>query len=279
MKRAIPVRVVLVALLACAATLPARAETAPVAVSASRDDTWQFGALLYLWAAGIGGKTTFPNGQSASVTIDANQLFNNLKFAALGSFDARKGQWGVFTDLIYMNVGASKSQVRDFEIGRVGLPADVTAYAHFGMESLVWTLAGTYRIPTRQGVVLDTFAGGRLLDIKQSLNWTLNGNIVQFPLAERAGAVSGRNTYVDGIVGLKGRVSFGDQLRWFVPYYADVGTGQSSLTWQAMAGLGYSYNWGEIVAAWRYIDYQFKSDSPIDSLNFNGPLVGFAWHW
>src|SRR5262245_31938770 len=108
MKRA---AVCLVSLLAPFASLtPARGQSPSVAVSASRDDAWQYGALLYLWGAGIGGQTTFPNGQAAAITIDADQLFNNLKFAALGSFEARKGRWGMFTDVIYMNVGASKSQ-------------------------------------------------------------------------------------------------------------------------------------------------------------------------
>jgi hypothetical protein len=34
----------------------------------------------------------------------------------------------------------------------------------------------------------------------------------------------------DAIVGLKGRATFGEEHRWFVPYYLDVGTGESSLT-------------------------------------------------
>jgi hypothetical protein len=30
---------------------------------------------------------------------------------------------------------------------------------------------------------------------------------------------------------------FGDKREWFVPYYADVGTGQSERTWQLYGGL------------------------------------------
>jgi hypothetical protein len=41
-------------------------------------------------------------------------------------------------------------------------------------------------------------------------------------------------------VGVKGRYTFGDDGKWFVPFYLDVGTGQSQLTWQISSGLGYS---------------------------------------
>jgi len=35
-------------------------------------------------------------------------------------------------------------------------------------------------------------------------------------------------------------MAFGESRKWFVPYYLDVGTGESDLTWQAMGGIGYS---------------------------------------
>ena len=66
---------------------------------------------------------------------------------------------------------------------------------------------------------------------------------------------------------------------WFVPWYLDVGTGQTDLTWQAIGGVGYRFGWGEVIAAWRYTDYKFKSGAPIEKLNFNGPAIGVAFHW
>ena len=37
-----------------------------------------------------------------------------------------------------------------------------------------------------------------------------------------------------------------------MPYYVDVGTGQSQLTWQVNAGLGYQFDWGSVLATWRW---------------------------
>ena len=34
-----------------------------------------------------------------------------------------------------------------------------------------------------------------------------------------------------------------------------------------------------VMAAWRYLDYNFKSGNKIESLNFNGPAIGVAFRW
>ncbi len=83
----------------------------------------------------------------------------------------------------------------------------------------------------------------------------------------------------DGIVGVKGRYAFGENRKWFMPFYLDVGTGQSDLTWQGAAGLGYAFNWGEVLAMWRYLDYNFKSGKAVEDMNFNGPMLGVAFRW
>ena len=64
-----------------------------------------------------------------------------------------------------------------------------------------------------------------------------------------------------------------------MPYYLDVGTGNSDLTWQALAGIGYSFKWGEMIAAWRYLDYEMPSDKRIADMNFSGPAVGAVFRW
>jgi hypothetical protein len=271
--------IVIAAMGAATAILPNLASAQSVAVSATRADEWQFGAFVYGYYPQIGSKVTFPNGQSSDVTVDASDLVNNLKFGLLGSFEVRKGNWGMFTDLMYMDVGAFKSRFHNMTVGDAGLPVDVSASANFDMKSTVWTLAATYRVVATEDAALDLFAGARLLDVKETLDWTLNGNIDQIPAPGRAGTQSAKNHYTDAVVGLKGRVALGKDLKWFIPYYGDIGTGDSQSTWQAMGGLGYAFNWGEIMGGYRYLDYQFKSDSKIDNLSMSGPMLGVAFHW
>ena len=64
-----------------------------------------------------------------------------------------------------------------------------------------------------------------------------------------------------------------------MPYYFDIGTGDSDLTWQAELGLTYSFGWGDIGVAWRYLDYDLKANGPIKDLSFSGPAMGATIRW
>jgi len=277
MKRTIALAVAVIS--AATSILPSVAAAEPVAISGTRPDTWEFGALVYGWYPDLGGRTTFPNGQSSDISVDASDLLDHTNMAALGSFEVRKGSWGMFTDVMYQNIGAFRSAYRNITIGDMGLPADVSASADLDIKVTIWTLAATYRVVATEDAAMDFFAGARLVDEKVNLKWTLNGNVAQVPLPGQAGRLSENNQNIDALVGLKGRLAFGTDLKWFVPYYGDIGTGDSQLTWQAMAGLGYAFSWGEIIGGYRYLDYNFKSDSRIDNLNLSGPMLGVAFHW
>ena len=80
-------------------------------------------------------------------------------------------------------------------------------------------------------------------------------------------------------MGVKGKTYLGAERKWYVPYYLDVGTGDNRSTWQGMVGVGYEYSWGSLLAAWRYTGFQMKSGSAIESMNFNGPLLGATFKW
>jgi hypothetical protein len=241
---------------------------------------WQFAATVYLYLPSLGGKMAFPvETGGSSINVDADTLISNLKFAFMGTLDAHKGRWGAFTDVIYMDVGGSKSQTRDFSIGNIGVPAGTTADLSLDLKGWIWTLAGEYRMVSDPAWTVDLLAGARLFDLKPTLGWSINGNLGPIGLPGRSGSKEIDESVWDGIIGVKGRYAFGDNRKWFVPFYLDVGTGQSDLTWQGAAGLGYAFQWGEALAVWRYLDYNFKSGKAVEDMNFNGPMLGVTFRW
>lgn len=259
----------------CAGALPA------VADAQSMDDKWQFQAIIYGYLPDIGGKTSFPerNGTS-SININVDQILSNLNFTFMGTFEARKGRWGMFTDLIYLDVSGDKSNARNFTIGGRDIPASLNANLDLNVKGTVWTIAGEYSVVSDPSTVFDVLAGARLLDMKQTLSYGFNADIGPYVGPARSGSSSVNLSYWDAIVGVKGRFAFGANREWFIPYYADVGTGQSDLTWQVFGGVGYTFSkWGSVLAGWRYLDYNFKSSSPVESVNFNGPMIGVAFTW
>lgn len=252
----------------------------PAAASAQPADAWRFQASIYAYLPTIGGSTIFPpesGGSSASVDIDT--ILENLKMTFMGSFEAKRGQFGVFTDVIYLDVGDRRSGSRDLTLGGVTLPAGVDASVEFDLKGWAWTFAGTFEAIRTPDAHLDVFGGMRMLDIEQSLDWTLTGNVGAVALPNRIGSRGVGLQNWDVIAGVKGRVAFGEGRRWYVPYYLDAGFGDSQATWQALAGVGYSFSWGDMYASWRYLDYDMKSGKAIESLNFNGPAIGAVFRW
>ncbi len=78
---------------------------------------------------------------------------------------------------------------------------------------------------------------------------------------------------------MKGRLHFGAENRWFIPCYLDIGTGNSDLTWQAMAGVGYSWKSIDAVVPWRHLDYDMGSDTPFQDLSMSGPQLAVVFRW
>jgi hypothetical protein len=266
--------------LCTAAAAAALTAGAPLDARAQTDDAWRFQGTLYLYFPTMKGSTTFPPSTGGSdANIDAGTILDHLKMTFMGSLEARRQQWGVFTDVVYMNLGDSKTASRSLQIGGVELPAGATADVDYDLKGWSWTLAGTWRALQRPQYTLDAIGGVRMLDIKQQLRWTLSGSVGSVALADRTGDRETKLQNWDAIVGVKGRAGFGSDGRWFAPYYFDIGTGESRLTWQAMAGVGYTFPWGDVVGAWRYLGYDMKSGSSIQDLSFNGPMAGVTFRW
>jgi len=248
--------------------------------TASETDSWQFGVSIYGWFPDISGETSFTQpGGSNDFKIDIGDILDNLKFTLMGTFDARKGRWGILTDLIYMDVGDSQTGTREATIGGIELPVNASANVDLDLKSWIWTLTGYYRTLDQPGVTLDVVVGARYLDVEQKVNWVVTGNVASIPPSDRTGAAEANLTNWDAIIGLRGRFDFGAQNSWFVPYYFDVGTGDSDFTWQGIAGLGYAFQWCEVVATWRYLYYDLPSGKAIEDMSFSGPTIGVTLRW
>ena len=241
---------------------------------------WHFGAALYGWFPSLGGTTTFPAASGgSSVNVDIDTILDSLQFVFMGTLEARRGRWGAFTDVVYLDLGKNRSETRDIAIGGGTLPDGASASLDYDLKGFLWTLAGSYRLLEDRGGFADVFAGARKIDVDQKLDYSLSGNVNSIPVLDRSGRRSVNSDNWDGIIGVKGRLAFGQDHRWFVPWYLDVGTGDSDLTWQAMAGIGYSFSWGDMLASWRYLDYAFKSGNPVQDLDFSGPMLGVVFRW
>ena len=133
----------------------------------------------------------------------------------MGAFEARKGRWGVLADYDYMNLSTSKSATRDFSFRDFPIGA-LTADLNYDLKGNVLTLTGLYGMSQTPEVVADLLLGARMLNLKQNLGWTFNGSLGPIPLLNQTGSTDLSFTNWDAIVGVKGRVRFGDGGRWYL---------------------------------------------------------------
>jgi hypothetical protein len=241
-------------------------------------EEWEFAASIYGWFPDIGGHTNIPVG-SSDINVDVSTILDHLQMTVQGSFAFHKGSWGGFTDLVYLDIGETKSQTRTLEIGGQPLPASVTADLNFVLKSVFWTVGGSYRFVDEPGVTADFLVGARLASFEQSLDWQFSDNFGPITPPPITGSRNSSVNQWDAIIGVRGQFALGANGKWVVPYHLDVGTGDSDLTWQGVLGLGYAFGWGDLKAVWRYLDYDLGSGQPIRDMNFSGPAVGATFRW
>ena len=261
-------------------TLLAAPATAQSAQPGWETGQWQVSATLNGFVPAIDGKVNYAGDtRSSDIHVSMHDVLSNLKMTFQGSLDAHNGRWGIFNDVIYANIGGVKSRTRDFSLGNIGIPATATTDLSLDVKATVWTVAGEYRVVSDPAWTVDVLAGARLLDVKTTLGFSINGDVGPVVLPGRSGSKKVSESLWDGIVGVKGRYTLTDDRKWFLPFYLDVGTGQTKLTWQAVAGVGYGFHWGDLVATYRYLDWNAKSGKSVEDLSFGGPMISATWRW
>ena len=265
-----PAATALLFALVSATTVCAEAQTRP--------DETRFRATIYGYFPGLSGTTEFPSGAGGpSITVNAKDLLEDLKMAFMGTLEMRSGKWGGLVDWVYADVGSQKAGTREFSIHGQQLPVGLTANLSLDVKTNILTLAGTYSFIESPSYSTGLVFGARMLDMDNTLDWSFVGTGPAGIARTGRSEVSATNW--DAIIGARGRAHFGSTLAWFVPYYVDIGTGNSKVTWQAMTGLGYSFGWGDAIVVWRYLDYEFDSGEPTQSLTFNGVAVGLSFRF
>jgi hypothetical protein len=238
---------------------------AAASAAAGGPSDWQFGAMLYGWLPSVSGDLDHPlprDTGGGSVSVDVDKILDALQFTLMASFEARKGDWSVFTDVIYLDLAGDESKSAALPGNRFSPVLD----ADLELTGWVWTLAGGYTVWRSGRSYLDVLAGTRLLALDTALKLTGEGPF------QRGRKASDSVNLWDGIVGVTGRVAFND--RWFVPYYADVGAGGSDATWQMAGGVGYGFDWGEVMLLYRHLQYDQGDDELLQDVAFSGGMLG-----
>lgn len=240
---------------ACMVSTPALAET-------GTSDNWNSSGTIYLWGSGI--QSDLRNG--GDIDISFGDILDDLAFAFMGTLVTRKDKWGFGGDFIYLNAKIDNSA----NIPLSAVPgATVDLKAKSDITSWVINLLAGYNMISTEQATLDAIFGTRYFSLDSDLTLKVNS------LSGRT--LNDSQAVWDGVIGLRGELNLNK--KWYLPYYADIGTGQSDNTWQLMGGVGYRYNWGELKLVYRHIEWDLGSDGLIETINISGPAFGATWNF
>jgi hypothetical protein len=265
-------------LLLVALSFPAYAEGPPPA------DKWTFGIQPYLWLPSLSGEISYSvppgGGGSANVDVSSETLLDELNFAFMFTAEARKGRWAIVTDFITLDIGGDQSNVKSVDFsgpgGVVTVPVTVSGGAKVDIEGVLWSLAGSYTVARSETSSLDVLLGFRYFTIDITTDWNLSGTItdnVTGGTFARSGSVKEGDDLWDAIIGVRGRIGLGSG-KWGIPYYLDVGTGSSTITWQGAGGIGYQWSRIDLNLMYRYLYYEMEGGKLLQNLSFSGPALG-----
>jgi hypothetical protein len=215
-------------------------------------------------------------GGNPTLETQPSQYLKYVQTGALFQGTVQKGNWGIWTDFVYLNLKISPSITK-----QIGLPGGdptlpVTLALTGGMRMAIWTLAPSYTVMNTDIGTLDVLAGLRYSSARVSLSYELTAPPT--PLM-RGGGFWPTTDSTDGIVGIKGTLRLSSDAKWFLPYEADVGTGNKNWQWNAFLGAGYHFHWGDVSLAVRNLTYNRTGDVAIEKVRMTGPLLGATFRW
>jgi hypothetical protein len=244
---------------------------------------WTFNVAPYLWVPAVDATLRYSvppetgAARSTDISVDQSKLLDALDFAAMIAAEARYDRFTLVTDLIYLDLGSSSSRVKSVDVVQVGrdpVSSQLDAGTQSSLTGTLWTLAGGYTVAQGAWGNVDISAGFRLfyLDTKTNISLTTNvigpNNQISLP---RGAQLSESVTLFDGIIGLRGRFELGSGFS--IPYSFDIGTGSSTLTWQAVGGLTYQTGWAGITAGYRYLYYDQGDNKLLQDFALQGPFL------
>lgn len=237
------------------------ADVSPLLVAepqaAQSKDGWTFSVAPYLWIAGLSGETAQFGLPTVHIDSSFSDILGNLDFAFMAAGEARYGRFSVIGDVIYTKLSADA----ETPLGFLASDVDVTS------ESLSGLLGLGYAVLDGPNGHLDFVGGIKLWSVETTIS--LSGGL----LGSREASDSA--TWVDGVVGLRGKYSFTPEI--YLTGWGLVGGGGANIDWDVALGIGYDFNNRvSAIAGYRALGVHYSDEDFLFDTVQQGPILGLA---
>lgn len=216
---------------------------------------WEFSVTPYLFLARLNG-TVGALGRTAQVNASFSDIFHNLDFAAMGTFEARKGNWLVLVDGMYISLSGKKVT-----------PNPLFSDIDVEVKELVFDPEVGYRVVKGKGGTIDLLAGARI--------WHVKSHITFQPRISPLVDVEESKNWADPVVGARGIANLSP--RTFLIGKFDVGGFgiSSDFTGQAFGGVGFQVKPRvALLGGYRYLRVDYVNGGFIFKTDMSGIALG-----
>jgi len=237
---------------------------------------WEFTVAPYLWAISMDGNVTV-RGLETEVDASFNDILDELNFAVMLAYEARKGLWGLWGNTIYSNLGNSDVK------GPAGLGEIDPTVTAFWQE-----LGGFYRLGTwdladssdkkTPSVTVDAFLGARYtyLDTEIDFEGVFSGFVNN---------IDEDKSWFEPLLGI--RTIWDLNERWVLTMAGDIGgvAFGSDFAWSASGLFGYQFSlFGQdnarVFAGYRALSQDYTDGSGNNKFEWDvtlhGPILGLG---
>ena len=232
--------------------------TALGADAGSDQNGWKFSGAVYLWAAGVEGT----DAAGDEIDVSFSDVLEDLDGGLMGLLAAHKGGWTLLADVLYLSIHQETSSTANL----IGIPAKLDVDVK--LKGFVSTFGVAYRVIDDDMTSIDLLVGARYFKLDLDFDADVGASKVKYSDSEDA---------LDGIIGAQAKIALSD--RWYLSGYADVGAGDSKLTWQVWPGVGYRFENVDAVAGYRHLKWETDDGDTIDDLSFKGPTLGVKFRF
>ena len=224
------------------------------------ENSWDFRLTPYAWFAGFKGNVaSVPSlgGDPIYVDISASDALSDTEVSFAAVFEGKKGKHGFLTDFSYSDMRANTALYD-------GVPITLDSIS----KTTLFSAAYMYELYRSESAVVDVYAGARYwkIDTDLSLNIILP-------------SIGHKESWVDPLIGIKGRTTLGES-RFYVVGSATVGGfgAGSDLFYDLAAHLG--YQWSKSIGTtigYRMYDLDYENNGFVYDIRQEGWILGLTW--
>ena len=222
---------------------------------------WKFVIAPYLWIPAVHGTVgigPLTGNLSLNVGDTWNALWDDFKFAGCLHLEAVHDKWSIFGDALYLNLGNN--------VGRTQI--------NYDQKTGIFELGASYAVYDNAlpGAPADSTVRFRFEPLAGARLWYNDST-----LSDPRRSFGSSETWIDGFGGARCELAFNETFS--LTARADIGTGMSTLTWNALAMFNVNLNHNiAVFAGWRWLSDDYSTGSGRDrfvyNVEFSGPFAG-----